>query len=66
VSLVGINSVFQTQAVRQDLWNHFAATVDSLHCDEIAENIPLDKALEIVPSVLSGRTRGRVVVRVRD
>lgn len=66
VSLVGINSVFQTQAVRQDLWNHFAATVDSLHCDEIAEDIPLDKALEIAPRVLSGRTRGRVVVRVRD
>lgn len=64
VSLLGINSVFQPREVRQEIWNMFAHA--SLPLDLMATEVPLADALETAPRVLSGLTRGRVVVRVRD
>lgn len=64
VSLVGINSVFQPPDVRREIWNLFAAM--NLPLDEISQVIDLADALDTAPRVLSGLTRGRVVVRVRD
>jgi len=64
VSLVGINSVFQSQDVRDELWSLFAGA--NLPLDHISQVIDLADALETAPRVLSGLTRGRVVVKVRD
>ena len=64
VSLVGINSVFQSQDVRDELWSLFAGA--NLPLDQISQGIDLADALETAPRVLSGLTRGRVVVKVRD
>jgi len=64
VSLLGINSVFQPQGVRQEIWTMFAQA--SLPLDLIATEVPLGDALDMAPRVLSGLTRGRIVVRVQD
>ena len=64
VSLVGINSVFQPQDVRGEIWNLFAEA--NLPLDQMSHVVDLADALETAPRVLSGLTRGRVVVKVRD
>ncbi len=64
VSLVGINSVFQSLETRQEIWNHFATA--KLPLDVIAHEIALEDALDVAPRVLAGLTRGRVVVSVQD
>jgi len=64
VSLAGINSVFQPHEVRGDIWNLFATA--NLPLDQMSQVIDLADALETAPRVLSGLTRGRVVVKVRD
>lgn len=64
VSLVGINSVFQPQDVRGEIWNVFAEA--NLPLDQMSHVVDLADALETAPRVLSGLTRGRVVVKVRD
>ncbi len=64
VSLVGINSVFQSLETRQEIWNHFATA--KLPLDAIAHEIALEDALDVAPRVLAGLTRGRVVVSVQD
>ena len=64
VSLVGINSVFQPQDVRGEIWNLFAGA--NLPLDQMSHVVDLADALETAPRVLSGLTRGRVVVKVRD
>ena len=64
VSLVGINSVFQPQDVRGEIWNLIAGA--NLPLDQMSHVVDLADALETAPRVLSGLTRGRVVVKVRD
>ena len=64
VSLVGINSVFQSLETRQEIWNHCATA--KLPLDAIAHEIALEDALDVAPRVLAGLTRGRVVVSVQD
>ncbi len=64
VSLVGINSVFQSLETRQEIWNHFATA--KLPLNALAHEIALEDALDVAPRVLAGLTRGRVVVSVQD
>lgn len=66
ISLVGINSVYPSHQTRIDIWNRLAAVSSALPFDDIIELIALDDALDHAPRVLSGASRGRVVVRVRD
>ncbi|MCF8548639.1 MAG: acryloyl-CoA reductase [Pontimonas sp.] len=62
VSLLGINSVFQPHDVRSTIWEHFARA--KLPLDQIAQVVDLTDALDVAPRVLSGLTRGRVVVAI--
>jgi len=64
VSLVGINSVFQSLETRQAIWGLFATA--KLPLDAVAHEIALEDALDVAPRVLAGLTKGRVVVSVQD
>lgn len=64
VTLVGINSVYQTQSVRSALWEELADVTKALPWDDIHEVVPLAEAHTMADRVLSGLSRGRVVVQV--
>jgi acrylyl-CoA reductase (NADPH) len=66
ITLVGINSVYPSQDIRRDIWTRLATAAPSLPFDDIIEFITLEEALDCAPRVLSGASRGRVVVRIRD
>ena len=61
---MGINSVFQSLEIREEIWTLFATA--KLPIDAIAHEIALEDALDVAPRVLAGLTRGRVVVSVQD
>lgn len=62
VTLVGVNSVYQTHEVRQEIWSDMATR--DFPWDEIITEIPLAVAEAKAPHVLAGVTRGRVVVAI--
>ena len=64
VNLAGINSVFASPEEREKIWGQFATS--SLALSDIADEIPLSEALEVAPRLLSGLTRGRIIVKVGD
>jgi acrylyl-CoA reductase (NADPH) len=62
ITLVGINSVYQPPSVRKALWKEFAALAPTIPWDDIRVIVPLAEALNSAERVLSGLSRGRVVV----
>jgi acrylyl-CoA reductase (NADPH) len=60
VTLVGVNSVYQSLAVRQALWEDMATR--EFPWEDIITEIPLAEAANVAPRVIAGATRGRVVV----
>jgi acrylyl-CoA reductase (NADPH) len=66
VCLYGINSVFVPNAKRRDAWALLARHVSLDKMNAMAQEIGLSQAIEVAPQVLAGKTRGRVVVNVRE
>lgn len=66
ITLVGINSVYQSQDVRASLWEECARYAEVLPWDELTQLVALEEASEQAHRVLSGVSRGRVVVKVSD
>jgi acrylyl-CoA reductase (NADPH) len=66
VTLVGINSVYPSQEVRTSLWEECAQYADLLPWNDITELVELGDAKDQATRVLSGVSRGRVVVSVAD
>lgn len=64
VSLVGINSVYQPQSRREELWDECAGYASEIPWDDLATVVPLDEAAAVAEHVLAGVTRGRVVVTI--
>lgn len=64
ITLVGINSVYQSQEVRTSLWGELAQHVHVLPWDELIHLVGLEGARDQADRVLSGVSRGRVVVQV--
>ena len=64
VSLVGINSVFQPQDVRAQLWEEVASLSNQIPWDEMTQTVGLDAVEATAKRVLAGATRGRVVVEM--
>jgi acrylyl-CoA reductase (NADPH) len=62
VTLVGVNSVYQPLAVRQELWKDLSSR--EFPWDDLIMDIPLAEAGDVAPRVIAGATRGRVVVTV--
>jgi acrylyl-CoA reductase (NADPH) len=64
VTLAGVDSVMAPLAMRELAWQRLASDLDAKALELIAEEVPLEAAIEKAEALLSGRVRGRVVVRV--
>jgi len=66
VSLLGVDSVMCRMEWREQAWQRLASDLDREKLKAITTEIPLDKVIETAPSILAGKVRGRIVVRVAD
>lgn len=64
VSLLGINSVDATLALRQEAWGRLARDLDVELLDGMTEVVPLAAAKDAAARILAGGVRGRTVVDV--
>jgi len=64
VTLVGINSVYPSQEIRTSLWQECAEYADLLPWNDLTQLVGLEEAKDQATRVLSGVSRGRVVVKV--
>lgn len=51
---------------RREAWKRLAADLDHKKLGTIATEIGLDQVIETAPSILAGKVRGRIVVRIAD
>ncbi len=67
VKLVGIDSVYASMPVREDLWRRLGADLKPAGLLEtIAEEITLEGVIGATAKILKGEIRGRTLVRLRD
>jgi len=66
VTLAGINSVFCPAPLRTQAWERLATDLDLDLLDSITRTVPLDGAIDAASEIMSGKSRGRVVVDVRS
>mgnify|MGYP001176407552 CR=1 FL=1 len=64
VTLVGIDSVMCPQDRRLAAWSHLAELIDPVKLDAMTSEITLDGVVGAASSLLEGKIRGRVVVRL--
>ena len=64
VSLLGVDSVMRPREARIAAWQRLASDLRGPLLDDIAEEIPLSKAVKVAGDLLEGKVRGRVVVNV--
>jgi acrylyl-CoA reductase (NADPH) len=64
VKLLGINSVTQPLAVRQEAWQRLETDLDSELLNSFTQDIGLSDALDMAPQFLKGQVKGRIVVNV--
>lgn len=64
VTLVGIDSVMCPQDRRLAAWSHLAELIDPSKLDAMTSEITLDNVVDAASSLLEGKIRGRVVVRL--
>ncbi|RIK98423.1 MAG: oxidoreductase [Proteobacteria bacterium] len=64
VCLLGIDSVMCPIALRRTAWERLASDLDRGKLAEITREISLDEVLAKAPEILSGKVRGRIVVKI--
>ncbi|MFY9509858.1 MAG: MDR family oxidoreductase [Rubrivivax sp.] len=64
VTLAGIDSVMAPRALRQQAWDRLARDLAPAALERIAEEIPLGQAVARAADLISGKLRGRLVVRI--
>lgn len=64
VTLAGIDSVMAPRALRQQAWDRLARDLDPVRLESIAEEVPLEAAVERAHDLMQGKVRGRLVVRI--
>jgi len=64
VTLAGIDSVMAPRALRQQAWDRLARDLAPAALERIAEEIPLAEAVARAADLMSGKVRGRLVVRI--
>ena len=64
VSLIGIESVYASKAVRKDAWTRLAKDLDMNKLSEMTAEIGLADAIEAGKKIVNGRVRGRLVVKI--
>ena len=64
VSLLGVESVDCPYAIRKELWRRLAGEWKPPHLQQIvSEVVPLDDLPDVFERMLSGKTRGRILVK---
>jgi len=64
VTLVGIDSVMAPLAKRQQAWERLARDLAPAKLEAMVEEVPLARAAEKAADLMSGKVRGRVVVKI--
>lgn len=64
VTLCGIDSVMAPLAKRQQAWERLARDLDPAKLEAMVEEVPLARAAEKAADLMSGKVRGRVVVKI--
>jgi len=64
VTLAGIDSVMAPRAKRQQAWERLARDLDPAKLEAMVEEVPLARAAEKAADLMSGKVRGRVVVKI--
>lgn len=64
VTLAGIDSVMAPLAKRQQAWDRLAKDLDTARLEAMVEEIPMAKAAEKAADLMSGKVRGRIVVKI--
>ena len=64
VTLAGIDSVMAPLAKRQQAWDRLAKDLDTAKLEAMVEEIPMAKAAEKAADLMSGKVRGRIVVKI--
>lgn len=64
VTLAGIDSVMAPLAKRQQAWNRLAKDLDTARLEAMLEEIPMARAAEKAADLMSGKVRGRIVVKI--
>ncbi|MBW8722345.1 MAG: oxidoreductase [Polaromonas sp.] len=64
VTLAGIDSVMAPLAKRQQAWDRLAKDLDLAKLEAMIEEVPLVRAAEKAADLMSGKVRGRVVVKI--
>ena len=65
VALLGIDSVHCPQKLRQEAWRRLESDLDRGKLQAMTSEIALADVIETAGSILEGRVRGRIVVKVR-
>jgi acrylyl-CoA reductase (NADPH) len=64
VSLLGVDSVQCPQGPRREAWRRLAADLDRKKLAAMTAEVPFSGTIEAARSILEGKVRGRLVVRV--
>ncbi|MEC7845196.1 MAG: MDR family oxidoreductase [Actinomycetota bacterium] len=64
VTLVGVNSVYESFARRKQAWDRMATDLDPEKLEQMTEVVGLSDAIDVAGQILQGNIRGRVVVDV--
>jgi len=64
VSLLGIDSVMCPLALRKEAWQRLAADLDRTKLEAMTREIGLSEVIETAGTILAGKVRGRIVVKI--
>ena len=65
VSLLGIDSVQCSPKLRKEAWRRLESDLDRGKLEEMAHQIGLSEVIGVAGTILEGRVRGRIVVKIR-
>ncbi|MBB1274755.1 MULTISPECIES: MDR family oxidoreductase [Psychromonas] len=66
VTLAGIDSVMRPTQDRVEAWERLATILEADVFDDIAKEISLEQAIDTAEQLISGKVRGRVVVKIAE
>ncbi|WP_141431040.1 acryloyl-CoA reductase [Bacillus sp. 03113] len=65
VNLLGIDSVYCPKETRLNIWNRLATDFKPANLDElIQQEVTLDQLPDVLPTLLKGQARGRILVKL--
>jgi acrylyl-CoA reductase (NADPH) len=65
VSLLGIDSVQCSPSLRNTAWQRLESDLDRGKLEEMTRQIGLSEVIDVAGTILEGRVRGRIVVKIR-